>query len=74
MYGFFYTLYTTSVLIVCDSRRKRGTDKCDVKWNHTDCRKILQYPLSPRLMQVFYMFPTIWFVQPPNTHSPGPPP
>ena len=34
----------------------------------------LQYPLPPWVMQVFHMFPLCWLVQPPNTHSPGPPP
>ena len=34
----------------------------------------VQYPLPPCVLQVFHMFPTILLVQPPNTHSPAPPP
>ena len=36
--------------------------------------KYAQYPLPPCVVQVFHLRPVCWLVQPPNTHSPGPPP
>ena len=36
--------------------------------------KYAQYLKPPCVVQVFHMFPTITLVQPPKTHSPGPPP